>query len=176
MTSAPPLDTARLTLRGHTLADRADSTAMWADPAVVRYIGGRPFTAEESWARLLRNVGHWALLGHGYWAVRERATGRFVGEVGLAELRRELSPPLDGPEAGWVLAPWAHGQGFATEAMQAVLAWAETRFGAGARTTCIIDVDHAASIHVAGKLGYREVDVRSYKGTPVRVLARGGAK
>jgi RimJ/RimL family protein N-acetyltransferase len=108
--SAPPIDTARLTLRGHKAGDIDESAALWADPMVVRHIGGRPFSREESWTRLLRYAGHWALLGFGYWVVRERSSGRFVGEVGLADYRRDLVPAIEGtPEAGWVLAPWAHG-------------------------------------------------------------------
>jgi RimJ/RimL family protein N-acetyltransferase len=107
---APALDTARLTLRAHAPADLAECAAMWADPLMVRHIGGRPLSEEEVWARVLRYAGLWALLGFGYWVVRERATGRFVGEVGLGDFRRTLAPPLDGaPEAGWALAPWAQG-------------------------------------------------------------------
>jgi len=52
--SVPPLETARLRLRGHRVEDFAACAAMWADPVVTRYIGGRPFTAEEVWTRLLR--------------------------------------------------------------------------------------------------------------------------
>ncbi|HEY0776819.1 MAG TPA: GNAT family N-acetyltransferase, partial [Gemmatirosa sp.] len=122
----PALDTARLTLRGHVPADVAECAAMWADPLVTRHIGGRPSSEEEVWARVLRYAGLWALLGFGYWVVRERASGRFVGEVGLADFRRDVTPPLGGaPEVGWVLAPWAHGRGFATEAVRAALAWAD---------------------------------------------------
>jgi len=43
---------------------------------------------------LLRYAGHWALAGYGYWIVEERESGRPVGEVGLADFRREISPPL----------------------------------------------------------------------------------
>ena len=51
-------------------------------------------------------AGCGALLGFGYWLVEERATGAFVGEVGLADFRRELEPGFgDAPEAGWVLIP-----------------------------------------------------------------------
>jgi RimJ/RimL family protein N-acetyltransferase len=60
--TAPALDTDRLTLRGHGLADFADSLRLWSDPDVTRYIGGRPFTEEEVWSRLLRYAGHWSLL------------------------------------------------------------------------------------------------------------------
>ena len=171
-TTAPEIETERLTLRAHRRGDHADITAMWSDPQVVRHIGGRPFTAEECWARLLRYVGHWVVMGYGFWAVLERASGRFVGDVGFAELKRDIDPALgDVPEAGWVLAPWAHGKGFATEAMQAALAWTERTTGA-TETVCIIDVGNAASIRVATKLGYRERLRTTYKGDAAIVLDR----
>ena len=62
---APVLETPRLLLRPHTLDDFPATFAMWSDPEVVRFIGGRPFTREEAWARLLRYVGHWTMLGYG---------------------------------------------------------------------------------------------------------------
>jgi RimJ/RimL family protein N-acetyltransferase len=170
--TAPALDTGRLILRGHTLADYDESAAMWGDPQVTRNIGGRPSTPEEAWARVLRYGGLWALLGFGYWVVRERETGRFVGEVGLADFHREMTPPLGGaPEAGWVLAPWAHGHGFATEAVRAVLAWADANLPAP-RTVCIIAPENAASIHVAEKCGYRQIAQGTYKGEPTLLLER----
>lgn len=176
----PALDTGRLTLRGHTLADVDACAAMWADPLVTRHIGGRPSTAEEVWARVLRYAGLWALLGYGYWVVRERASGRFVGEVGLADFRRDLTPSLGGaPEVGWALAPWAHGQGFATEAVRAALAWGDAHLvdhdGTPARSVCLIAPENAASIRVAEKCGFREAGRAAYKGTDTLVFARGGA-
>jgi RimJ/RimL family protein N-acetyltransferase len=173
--SVPALDSPRLSLRGHTIPDFAESAAMWADPEVTRYIGGRPSTEEEAWARLLRYAGLWALLGFGYWAIREKGSGRFVGEVGLADFRRQMDPSLgEAPEIGWVLSPWAHGKGYATEAALAVIAWSERRFGAGVRTVCIIDPANVASLRVAEKCGYREVCRTTYKGDATVVLERGG--
>jgi RimJ/RimL family protein N-acetyltransferase len=170
--AAPALDTDRLTLRAHTLADAEDSAALWADPLVTRHIGGRPSTAEEAWARVLRYAGLWPLLGFGYWVVRERTSGRFVGEVGLADFRRDLTPPLGGaPEAGWVLAPWAHGRGLATEAVRAALAWADARVGAP-RLVCLIAPENAASVRVAGKCGFREAARAAYKGADTLVFER----
>ncbi len=169
---APAIETARLTLHGHRLADFPDCAAMWADPEVTRHIGGKPLPAEEVWAKLLRNVGHWALLGFGYWVARERGTGRFVGEVGFMEARREITPSLIGaPEHGWALARWAHGQGFATEAVGATLAWVKDHLGPR-RTVCLIDPDNAASIHVAAKCGYREFAQSTYKGAPTILFER----
>ena len=178
--SFPALDTTRLTLRTHTAADFADSTAMWADPAVTRHIGGRPSTAEETWARVLRYAGHWTLLGFGYWAVRERGTGRFVGEVGLADYRREMTPALDAPEVGWVLAPWAHGRGLATESVEAALAWADAQAGSSSappalatgRTACAIAPENVASVRVAEKCGFRRTGSATYRGAALAVLTR----
>ena len=168
----PTLETPRLTLRGHTRQDLDASVALWAAPEVVRYIGGRAFSREETWSKLLRYVGHWAVLGFGYWVVCERATGRFVGEVGFADFERDLMPSLSGmPEGGWVLAPWAHGKGFATEALTAALGWLETERGVR-RTAFIIDPDNAASRRVAAKVGYREQVRTTYKGATVDVLFR----
>ncbi len=59
------------------------------------------------------------MLGYGYWAARETAGGRAsVGEIGFADFHRGIQPSIDGvPEMGWALASWAHGQGFAVEAI-----------------------------------------------------------
>lgn len=163
-TAAPVMETARLRLRGHRIEDLGDVAAMWGDPEVVRHIGGRPFSTEESWSKILRYAGLWPLLGYGYWAIEERASGRFVGEAGFADFRREIEPSFDGmPEAGWVLASWAHGKGFATEAVSAAVAWADRHLG-GRQTACIIVPAHAASIRVAEKCGYREFVRATYKG------------
>ena len=43
----PVLETERLRLRGHRPDDFADSVAMWADPLVTRYIGGKPLSGED---------------------------------------------------------------------------------------------------------------------------------
>ena len=182
--AVPALDTQRLTLPGHTLADFAECAAMWADPAVTRHIGGRPLSEEEVWARVLRYAGLWALLGFGYWVVRERASGRFVGEVGLADFRRDLTPSLgDDPEVGWVLATWAHGRGFATEAVRAALAWSDARHAAArladprrgpGRTVCLIDPENGASVRVAEKCGFREAGRATYRGEATLVFERYG--
>jgi RimJ/RimL family protein N-acetyltransferase len=170
--AAPTLQTPRLVLRAHRTNDFADLSTMWADHVVVRHITGRPSTQEESWSRLLRYAGLWPLLGFGYWAVEERATGRFVGDVGLADFHRDLTPPLgDAPESGWVLASWAHGQGYATEALRAVLAWSDAEL-AGRSTACLIDPENTASIRVAIKCGYVERGRVDFKGSPSLVLRR----
>ena len=170
--TCPVLVTARLTLAPHRVEDFDDMVETWRDPVVVRYFGGVPSSPEEVWARLLRYGGLWPLVGYGFWAARETATGRFVGEVGLAEFRRDVDPSLVGvPEAGWVLACWAHGQGLAREATEAMLAWADAALGVR-RIACMIDPHNAASLALAGKLGFRPFADTHYKARPTVLLER----
>ena len=170
----PVLETPRLVLRRHRLDDFEDAVAMWADQDVTRFIGGKPATREEVWARLLRYAGHWALLGYGYWVIRETVSGRFVGEIGFADFHRDIDPAFAGaPEAGWALAPWAQGQGFAGEALAAILGWADGHFGS-ARTVCMIDPANAASLRLAQRSGYLEYARTSYKGAPTILFERAG--
>ncbi|WP_417497362.1 GNAT family N-acetyltransferase [Maricaulis sp.] len=151
----PTLTTERLVLRGHRAADFEGSLALWTDPAVIRFIGGRASSEQEVWQRLLRYAGMWGLLGYGYWAITDRADGAFLGEAGLADLKREIEPPLGGvPESGWALRPSAHGRGLAGEAMRAVLDWADTSLEQP-ETCCIIDPANTASTRLAGKLDYQ---------------------
>jgi len=145
---------------------------MWADPVVVRYIRPTPFTEEESWARMLRHVGHWAMLGYGYWVVEDKATGEFLGEAGFANFHRDIQPPLlgDTPEAGWVFRAAAHGRGYASETVAALAGWADSRFDT--HTACIIEQENLASIRVAEKNGYRPRQFITYKGGQVMMYER----
>jgi RimJ/RimL family protein N-acetyltransferase len=170
----PSIRTPRLLLRGHEVSDFADCAAMWGDPEVTRFIGGHPSAPDEVWARILRYVGHWALLGYGYWIVREH-DGRFVGEVGFADFKRDLKPSFGGrPEIGWALARSAHGKGFATEAVHAAIAFGDRHF-AGTSTVCMISPENAPSLRVAAKCGYREYARTTYKSAPTLLFERAAA-
>jgi len=168
----PLLETDRLILRAHRLDDFDDSAAMWADPAVVRHISGTPSTRAASWTRLLRYAGFWTFLGFGYWAVEAKADGRFVREVGFGDFKRPMTPSLNGcPEAGWVLKSAEHGQGFATEAVSAMIGWADRCLDVPA-TVAIFDPLHNASISVARKIGYQRDRIADFAGQPTLVMRR----
>jgi RimJ/RimL family protein N-acetyltransferase len=167
----PVFDTPRLTLRGHRREDFPAVAAMWGDLDVARHISGKPSTAEESWARLLRYGGLWNFLGYGYWVVEEKQSGKFVGEVGLANFQRKMDPPLgDLPEAGWVLSPAFHGKGYATEAVNAALAWSDRSLKTP--VVCIVAPENPASIRIAEKCGFREFARGTYKTWPTLVYRR----
>lgn len=170
--TVPTVETERLRLRGHRPEDLADCAAMLASPEVTRFIGGKPFSEEDVWTKLLRHIGHWSVMGFGFWVIEEKATGSFVGETGFVDFKRDIKPALDGlPEIGWALVPSAQGKGFATEAARAAIAWQETHH-AWPRTVCMIEPGNSASIHVAEKCGYREFARTTYKDRPTILLER----
>ena len=170
--AVPLLETERLRLRGHRADDHAALAAIWADPVVVRHIGGKPSSAQEAWMRLLRYQGLWRLLGYGYWAIEEKSSGRCIGDIGYADFKREIVPTLDGmPELGWVLASDTHGKGYASEALAAVLGWGQSHFGEH-RAVCMIEPDNAASVRLAEKVGFRRWQETSYHGVPILLFSR----
>ncbi|MEQ1951211.1 GNAT family N-acetyltransferase [Mesorhizobium sp. CN2-181] len=150
----PSIETERTILRAHRPGDFETYAAMWATPEVTRHIGGYQRTKDESWIRFLRHAGTWAMLGYGFWAVEDKASGRFVGEAGYHQIFRHMTPSIDGlPECGWALIPEMHGKGFATEVVNAVVAWGDRMLG-GQRQVCIIDHDNLASIRLATRCGF----------------------
>lgn len=171
MSLVPVVETERLRLRGHELADFEACAAMWAHPETTRFISGKPSTREESWARFTRYPGHWHLLGHGYWLIEDKVTGAYLGEGGFGSFKREIEPPLDAPEQGWAIVPGQHGKGYALEAVRGMIGWAEPHFG---RTdfVCMIAPENAPSLRLAEKVGYREYTRAAYKGEPSVLLRR----
>lgn len=168
----PILETERLRLRAYRADDLAACAALWSDPVTVRHTTGKPLTREEVWLRLLAHAGSWALLGYGLWALEERAGGEYIGELGFIERMRDIRPSIEGvPEAAWILDSRHHGQGYATEAVRAAIAWGDAYFGR-ARTVCLIHEENAASIRVAEKCGYREFARTTYKDHVVIMFER----
>ncbi len=150
---APRIETPRLVLAEHRRQDFEPLAAMWADIDVVRHIGGKPSSAQRSWSRLLQYRGLWPILGYGYWAIREKETERYVGDVGFADFHREAKPSISGqPEAGWVLAKWAHGRGYGSEAVAAALAWLDRSLWSD-RVVGLVDSRNVASVRIAEKNG-----------------------
>lgn len=168
----PILHTERLRLRGHRSDDFAACAAMWSDPVINRYTTGKPLSPELAWAKALRNAGLWPVLGYGYWAIEEKASGEFVGEAGFADFKRDIQPSIAGlPELGYVFCSRVHGQGYATEAVRAAIDWVDRNLGVK-RTVCIIHQGNAASIRLAEKCGYREFQRSRYKEHDVIMFER----
>ena len=171
MTAGPTLTTDRLILKPKGVEDFEELCALWADADFTRFIMGHALSAEDVWYRLLRDMGHWAALGHGNWTIRLKDGGDYVGSVGVLDFRREVEPALNAPELGWGIAPRFQGQGLASEALQAALQWADRALKAS-RTVCMIAPDNAPSIRLAQRVGYAPYADTTYKGAAVTLFQR----
>lgn len=117
----PPIEfeTPRLLLRQWQAADREPFAALNADPIVMAHFPA-PLTREESdevadhCERLI------AERGWGAWATEKKATGEFIGFVGLHIPEDDL-PMSPCVEILWRLAQAHWHQGFATEAARGAL-------------------------------------------------------
>ena len=151
--TAPTLTTDRLIIQPMSLDHWEAYAAAWADPRMTEFIGGEPRSRNTSWGKMLMGIGLWPLFGYGYWSFVERESGAFVGNGGLAQFERGITELEGFAEAGWAFVPDAWGKGYATEAMAAILKWADTELGL-AEIRCIIDPGNTASHNVASKLGF----------------------
>jgi RimJ/RimL family protein N-acetyltransferase len=118
------LNTRRLLLRRWREADREPFARMNADPRVTEYFPA-PLTRTESDALVDRIEAHFAERGWGPWTAELRATGEFVGFIGLSVpvFQAHFTPCV---EIGWRLAAAHWGKGLATEGACAVLDYAFT--------------------------------------------------
>jgi len=148
MISIPTLETPRLLLRQFQPSDFDALARLSADPEVMKYLSdGKPKSRAESWLMMASFLGHWELRGYGLWAVEEKATGEFVGRIGL--LNPEGWPGL---ELAWTLARERWGKGFATEGAKAALEYAFSVLKLD-HVISLIHPENAASIRVALRVG-----------------------
>jgi ribosomal-protein-alanine N-acetyltransferase len=117
----PEIRTARLLLRGWREADLAPFAALNADPEVMEHFPSL-LSREDSDAFVGRQAEGWAANGFGLWAVERSADGAFLGFTGLARPRFD-APFMPAVEIGWRFARHAWGQGHATEAARAAMAF-----------------------------------------------------
>jgi RimJ/RimL family protein N-acetyltransferase len=143
------LGTERLILREFRQDDLDAYAEMCADPEVMRHLSvdGAVLSRQDAWRQMAMFAGHWALRGYGTWAIEERASGRFVGRVGL-----HFPEGWPDRELGWALARPYWGRGFASEAARAAVAHAFGDLG-WPHVISLIHPDNARSIALALRLG-----------------------
>ena len=108
--------------------------------------------------------------GTGPWAVEELASSRVIGDCGLFPVDRSEAG-LDGDlELAFRLRRASWGQGYATEAAGAVIAYGFEDLGA-TRIVADVDADNAASSRVLEKLGFVVVGTGAERGTSLLYYA-----
>lgn len=125
----PPSEllTARLRLRQWQDADLTPFAALNRDPAVMEHF---PALLDQAASDRLAATCRTRIAEHGWglWAAELRASGAFIGFIGLS------SPAFQAPftpcvEVGWRLAREFWGRGYAAEGARAALAFAFDRLG-----------------------------------------------
>lgn len=168
------LETDRLMLRQPTVDEFEPLAAMFSEPNFTEHIGGA-LTRADAWARLLRDVGHWALEGFGQFIIADKVTGSFVGKVGFAKYKRDLGPNVDTEvECSWTLRSACHGKGYATEAALTAHHWYDTHMAGP--TACMVSEANTASLKLAASLGYVKVDRLAVPTGASIVLQRDGSR
>jgi RimJ/RimL family protein N-acetyltransferase len=138
----------------------------------MTHLGGQPLAREDAWRKLLCGAAQWSLFGYGYWAVERREDGRFIGQTGFADFKREITPSIEGlPEMGWLFAADTFGRGYASEAVAAGLEWID-RALAPSQTVAIIDEANTASIRVGEKAGFASREPATYRGETILIFRR----
>lgn len=127
MSDTPVLVTERLLLRQWREADLAPFAALNADPRVMEFFP-RPLDRAESDALAARLSAFIRERGFGFWAAERKADGAFLGFVGL-NAPAWTAPFTPCVEIGWRLARACWGQGYATEAARAALAFGFATLG-----------------------------------------------
>lgn len=168
------LETSRLLLRPPRVADFERYLPLWHKSEMAAAPGPNlSLNPEEVWARLLRFVGHWAHFGYGLFLVEDFESHELIGEVGFAHFHRGMGARFDAvPEAAWRVLARRRKRGIAVEGMQAAISWFEQTVRPE-RTVCMIHPSNAASLTVAGRLGFHEFERAPYKERTVILLERG---
>jgi len=148
------METERLKLRPFNRGDVDAVFAYRSLPAVARYLFDDPMSHEECAEAVRLRAGQIAFAGEGdkiLLAIERKADSRLIGEVSL--IWRSIAD--EQAEIGYILHPEAQGQGHATEAAQALLAFAfgQVRLH---RVYARCDARNAASAKVMARLGMRE--------------------
>ncbi len=157
---APTIQTSRLTLRPHRMADADAWYAIQSDPEVRRYLPWPERTREQSLAHLRRRTASTVLARRDdFLALAVEHDGTLIGDVSMH--LRVVQPENREVEAGWLLGSAHSGHGYAAEAATALLKFAFTELRA-TTAAAVIDERNLRSLALAHRLGF--VQQRSANG------------
>jgi ribosomal-protein-alanine N-acetyltransferase len=144
------VETERLILREWRRDDRDPFARLNVDPAVMEFFPAL-LTREESDAMVDRIEAHFAAHGFGVWATELKATGEFIGFIGLwiPKFKAHFTPCV---EIGWRLAASHWGSGLATEGARAAVEYAFGELGLK-ELVSFTAVENARSRRVMEKIG-----------------------
>jgi len=170
--TAPLLTTERLELWRPRAGDLPSLLELMAPEDTRRFLGNAVPDARSQFDRLLRSAGSWALYGYGNFFVRRPGEDAILGSCGVFHSYRGFGQGMDDvPEAGWIIRNDCWGQGYAGEAMRAILHWFDATHGPR-RIAAMIEEGNAASERVAGLLGFARYGRQEYEGAQLNLFER----
>lgn len=141
----PTLTTERLVLRENRPDDFSAYAEFYAtDRALLR--GGIKSQA-DAFIQFCAEIGHWQIRGYGFWAVEEKATGAYCGQVGCW-----FPDGWAEKEIGWLIWAEHEGKGFAYEAALRARQYAYETLGWTEAVSCISE-GNIRSIRLAERMG-----------------------
>ena len=148
------LETPRLRLIPVEPKDTENVAMLYSDPDVMRFVTGRPLSAEVAADSVARGVQHWKDHGYGMFSVFELSSGSFVGRSGIVRMGATADV-----EVAYILDKRFWGRGFATEAAQACVELGLNELGLR-EIVGLTYLDNVPSQHVLLKCGLRFTGTR----------------
>jgi ribosomal-protein-alanine N-acetyltransferase len=142
------LETEHLLFRPLALSDLDDLTDLYADPEVMRFLGG-PRNRDEVELVLNRYIQEYQIHGHSFFATINKDDQHFIGHCGLLKQEVEDEPEI---ELAYVLAKSYWHLGLASEGVQALKDYGLQKLGFP-RLISLIPPENIASVHIAEKIG-----------------------
>ncbi len=145
------LETDRLILRRLLVDDAGFIVELLNDPSWLRFIGDKGVrTLADARAYILRGpIDMYARMGFGLYLTELKTDGAPIGLCGL--IKRDS---LEDADIGFAFLPRHWGQGYASEAASAVLAYGRNVLGL-TRVVAITSPDNDASTRLLAKLGLK---------------------
>jgi [ribosomal protein S5]-alanine N-acetyltransferase len=150
------VETQRLILRPVQAEDFEALCVLDMDPEVRSYFPEGVLNREEVQKELDRYIREWNTIGFGIFAAIEKQSNQLIGRCGFAKLSSGVV------EFGYLFLQPKWGQGYATEASRALLAWATQHISVD-HITGFAPANHIASLRVLEKCGMKFVKMDSYR-------------
>ncbi|GAB7129134.1 GNAT family N-acetyltransferase [Silvimonas sp. JCM 19000] len=145
-----PITTERLTLRPITRDDAGFIVQLLNSPGWLQFIGDKKVRNESDAQRYIQDgpLAMYAATGFGLWVMVRTDDGALLGMSGLIK-----RAGLDDVDLGYALLPQFEGQGYASEAARAWLAWGRQTKNLQ-RVVAITDREHIASGRLLQRVGF----------------------
>lgn len=153
------LETPRLLLRKHTMADVPAMEAVLGDPVTMQFYPSA-FDRQGVVDWIQRSLDRYERDGHGLWAMLLKGSHELIGDCGCSLQEVEGTNEF---EIGYHVRRDLWGRGYATEAARACMNYAFTTLGAK-RLISMIRPENIASWRVAEKNGMTRQKIVFWRG------------